>query len=156
MSSHAQDGQDVSRLDAIFHRTPIHRALGVHLERLENGVALKGAIGTEFARQDGLNFLHGGAVATLLDSATNFAVFSETRQAWATIDLRVDYIRPTALGDIEVRAWVVHAGASVGRARAELRDGSGKLTAVATATLLADKSFVRAGSRETRAAEQGR
>lgn len=141
MSGESTEKPRASFLAAAFQRTAIHRALGVRVERSEGGVTLKGTVGSDFARADGLESLHGGAVATLLDSATNFAIMAETKQAWATVDFRVDYIRPTKLGEVEVRASVVQAGSSVGRARAELWDSTGKLTAMAVATLLVDKSL---------------
>lgn len=131
-----------SSLDKVFRRTPLHRALGVTAERVEGGIALRGTVSAEFVRADGLDTLHGGAVAALLDSATTLAIVAETKQPWATIDLRIDYLRPTKLGQIEVLATVIYAGSTVGRARAELKDAGGKATAVATATLLVDRSFV--------------
>ena len=130
-------------LAKFFNRTPLHRALGVTIERVEGGVVLRGAIGEAFVRADGLDSLHGGAIATLLDSATNFAILAETGQPWATLDFRVDYLRPTKLGEIEVRAMVVQAGSTIGRSRAELRDSTGKLTAVAIATMAVDRSVAR-------------
>jgi uncharacterized protein (TIGR00369 family) len=86
----------------------------------------------------GLETMHGGGVATLLDSATTLAVVAETQRRWATVDLRVDYLRPTRLGAVEVIGVVVHAGSSVARARAELRDSTGRPTAVGLATLVAE------------------
>jgi uncharacterized protein (TIGR00369 family) len=133
-------------LERIFSRTPLHRALGVEITRMEGGVVLKGTVGAAFARADGLDSLHGGAIATLLDSATNFAILAETGRPWATLDFRVDYLRPTKLGPIEVRATVVQAGATIGRSRAELRDSTGKLTAVATATMAGDRSLEKPAS----------
>ena len=132
-------------LARIFSRTPLHRALGVEIERIAGGVALKGTIGEAFVRADGLDALHGGAIATLLDSATNFAILAETGRAWATLDFRVDYLRPTKLGPIEVTATVVQAGSTIGRARAELRDSTGKLTAVGIATMAGDRSLAPPG-----------
>lgn len=133
-------------LARIFSRTPLHRALGVEITRIEGGVALKGNVGPDFVRAEGLDTLHGGAIATLLDSATNFAILAETGRPWATLDFRVDYLRPTKLGAIEVTATVVQAGSTIGRSRAEMRDSTGKLTAVATATMAGDRSLERAAS----------
>jgi uncharacterized protein (TIGR00369 family) len=80
--------------------------------------------------------MHGGGVATLLDSALTYAVIAETGRLWATVDLRVDYLRSVPLGDLEVTATVVHLGTTVSRCRAELRDASGRLAAVGIATFI--------------------
>ena len=127
-------------LEQGFMATPLHRALGVSIEQCNGGVVFRGTIGNDFARADGLTALHGGAIATLLDSATTFAAIAETGRLWATVDLRVDYLRPARLGEVEVIGTVVRAGSNIARTRAELRDSSGKVAAVAIATLAADPS----------------
>ena len=140
MSSNSKDPSSDSFWNKTFRRTPLHRALGMNVERIEGGIVFRGVVGSDFVRADGLDTLHGGAIATLLDSATTFAIAAETKQAWATVDLRIDYLRPTKLGEVEVLATVIQAGSTVGRTRAELKDATGRVTAVATATLLVDKS----------------
>jgi uncharacterized protein (TIGR00369 family) len=43
-------------------------------------------------------FLHGGAMTTLLDTLGGAAVLALERTVQATLDLRVDYLRPAVLG----------------------------------------------------------
>lgn len=125
---------------ALFAMTPLHRRLGVAVSKVEGGVLFSGEVDPEFARADGMPFLHGGAVGTLLDSAATFALVAETGKVWATVDLRVDYLRPVPLGAVEVRGTVVRAGSAIGRAGAELRDAEGNLCATAVATFAAERS----------------
>jgi uncharacterized protein (TIGR00369 family) len=135
------DKQKLERsLKQAFKLTPLHRDLGVELEMTSGGVTLRGEVGQRFARMDGMDTLHGGAVAALLDSGTTLAAVAHTKQRWATADLRIDYLRPVPLGPIEVSAKVLHAGTRISRAQAELHDKSGRLCAVAIATLLAEAS----------------
>jgi uncharacterized protein (TIGR00369 family) len=124
----------------LFSTTPLHRGLGVAVQALEDGVRLAGEIPDTWARADDMPYLHGGTVATLLDSAATFALIAVTQKLWATVDMRVDYLRPVPLGPVEARGTVVRAGSSIGRARAELRDGGGALCATAVATFAADRS----------------
>jgi uncharacterized protein (TIGR00369 family) len=63
-----------------------------------------------------------------------------TQRIWSTVDLRIDYLRPVRLGDVEVRGTVVHAGSSIARCRAELLDGEGRMVACGVATLAAEKA----------------
>jgi uncharacterized protein (TIGR00369 family) len=117
--------------------TPLHRQLSLQIRRNDTGIVLSGVLGPDLARADGHEVAHGGAVATLLDTATVWAAVATTSRLWATVDIRVDYLRPTALGQFIVEANVLAAGSTVTRARAELRDASGNLTASAIATLAA-------------------
>ena len=127
--------------DAVMNQallsTPLHRQMALTLVRTESGVTLGGTFGPDMARADGMNVAHGGAIASALDTATVWAAVAATSRLWATADLRVDYLRPAALGDITVTGSVLQAGSAVARTRAELRDSLDRLAAVATATLIA-------------------
>lgn len=120
--------------------TPLHRQMALELRPSDTGIVIRGVLGADFARADGLHMAHGGAISAVLDTATVWAAVATTGQLWATVDLRVDYLRPVPLGDIVVNATVVHQGSSVARTRAELCDSGGKLLAVGTATLAAQPS----------------
>ena len=131
---------DDVELGAAFDGIPVHSAMGVSMTRTAGGITINGELGELWARGQGLTQAHGGSIAILLDSATTFVIMIETGRGWATVDLRVDYLRPVALGPIEVAAEVVRAGRAIGRARAELRDRDGALCATAIATLAAEQA----------------
>jgi uncharacterized protein (TIGR00369 family) len=80
--------------------------------------------GPEHAGEEGSGYLHGGVVATLLDTAATFALIRATGVDWGTVDLRVDFVRPAPVGALLVGATVVHAGRRLGRANADLTDPS--------------------------------
>lgn len=127
-------------LGSLFAMTELHRNLGVAIERAPGGVKLSGSVAPAFSRMEGAPFLHGGVVATLLDSASTFALIAETGRVWATVDMRVDYLRPASLEGVEVVATVLRAGGTIGRTQAELRDTSGKVCAIATGTFAAERA----------------
>ena len=67
------------------------------------------------------NYIHGGAVTTAIDTACGAAIFQtqESLRALATLDLRVDHIRPAAAGaDINVYAECYHLTHTVAFVRA--------------------------------------
>lgn len=123
-------------LAAAFDMVPLHRSFGVELVQGDAGVEVVGALTTAAARIEDMPMAHGGAVATLLDSAATFAILADTGRPWATIDLRVDYLRPVPLGQIRITTEVVRAGSKVGRVQARLVEGAGRLCATATITLI--------------------
>lgn len=92
--------------------------------------------------------LHGGAIATALDTVGGFAVVvavaekhaDETAEQvvtrfgrFGTIDLRVDYLRPGVGQNFHARAEVTRLGGRIASARMELRNESGLLIATGAA-----------------------
>jgi uncharacterized protein (TIGR00369 family) len=71
--------------------------------------------------------LHGGAIATLVDSAGGLALRpyldDPVRDGVATISLNVDYLS-AATGDVEATAEVVRAGGTVGVSRVEIEESN--------------------------------
>jgi uncharacterized protein (TIGR00369 family) len=82
--------------------------------------------------------VHGGVIATILDTAMGYAVYSllEDGDTFATSELRTSYRRPVtvAAGPLRVEAGVLHAGRETALAEGRVVDAEGKLFAHATAT----------------------
>jgi uncharacterized protein (TIGR00369 family) len=82
--------------------------------------------------------IHGGVLATILDTAMGYAVHSLLAEGdtFATSELRTSYRRPVtvAAGPLRVEAGVLHAGRDTALAEGRVVDAEGKLFAHATAT----------------------
>ena len=91
-----------------------------------------------------LGSVHGGIVTTVLDTAMGCAVQSELEAgaAYATIELKTNFVRPVTLeaGRLRAEGRVVHSGSRVVTAEARLADGDGKLFAHATSTCLVTRA----------------
>lgn len=118
-------------LQAICDRSGLHRALHLTVDRAGQGVRLTARLDLSWANDDTGRVVHGGAIAALLDSALTFALLAAGGDDWTTADLRVDYLRPVAVGRVELAAEVLRAGRTLGRARATLLGGDGRPSAVA-------------------------
>ena len=121
-------------LQELCDGVPFHRQLGLEVSRTEGGVRFQCEIGREFVVDEKSGAVHGGIVASLLDTAATFALIAHTDHDWVTVDLRIDYLRPSRAGSLTISGGVVRAGRSIGRARAELSDGNGVVCATAIGT----------------------
>ncbi|CAG1008087.1 acyl-CoA thioesterase [Myxococcaceae bacterium] len=123
-----------SELGALFASASFHRTLGATISSEREGVEIRAALDSRFESIPGR--LHGGVVASLLDSAGTWALVAKTGEVFTTVDLRVDYLRPTSPGNVVVSGTIVSCGMSVARASASLVDGEGRLCATATGTFV--------------------
>jgi uncharacterized protein (TIGR00369 family) len=78
--------------------------------------------------------VHGGAIATLIDTAVVPAIGSafEGPRTLFTIDMHVQYMSPVAGEDAVAEAWVEKRGGSIVFCRAEVRTDGGTLAATGT------------------------
>jgi len=111
--------------------SPFHRLIGLELLRAEDAtVEMRLPWRDDFRRSDGSDWYHGGVISALIDIAGDYAIASKLGRWVATIDLRVDYLRPALEGDLTAVARAVKVGRTVGVADVELRDAKGALVAV--------------------------
>ncbi len=83
--------------------------------------------------------LHGGVVATLLDTAMGRAVSTLCRddQSCVTVQLNVNFIRPSWSGEVlTITGDVPHSGRQTAVARGEIRTAAGVLVATGTGTFM--------------------
>lgn len=73
--------------------------------------------------------VHGGILATLVDSAAIYAVIAAINSMAATVDLRVDYHGKPARGAFTVTGTPVRIGRSLATAEARVFDSGNKLVA---------------------------
>ncbi len=118
---------------------PYAQLLGIEVVELASGFAkLSLVIKDELKRNYGI--VHGGAIASLIDSATAFATLTliEAGQRTTTIDLTVNFLRPLSSGRATAIAKVVRGGKRIVVVSAEVQDDAGKLVATALSTYIKD------------------
>ncbi len=98
--------------------TRFNRFLGIRCVAItDHDVHLSLPFRPEFVGDPMRPALHGGIMSTLADVAGGMAVWSgleDPRARVATIDLRIDYLRPGRLETLDARAHVVRKGNRVG------------------------------------------
>lgn len=74
--------------------------------------------------------LHGGPLASLIDTAGDFAVALAVGAGVPTINFRVDYLRPATGTRVLARAVARRVGRTVGVADIDVFDDQGRLVAI--------------------------
>jgi len=116
---------------------PFAKLLGIEVDSVEPGHAvLSMKLRDDLMRNSGI--AHGGAIATLIDSAMAIAIMAqlEENESTVTVDLTIHYLRPISSGTARASARVVRFGRRVITVSAELFDDAGKLSATAISTYL--------------------
>ena len=114
---------------------PYPRLLGFELVDLKFGEAVVKLKMRDELRQP-YGVLHGGATASLIDTAMAFACISclAEGEKSTTIDLTVHYLRPHTDGEVFCTAKVVRAGKRILTVSAEVVNEEGKLIATSLST----------------------
>jgi uncharacterized protein (TIGR00369 family) len=118
---------------------PIAATLGFRLDSVEEGRAV--FVGEPALWQyNPIGSVHGGVMATLLDSATGCAVHTRlpAGMAYTSLDLAVKYLRRVTAesGPLTCVGEVVSMGRRTALAEARLTDGAGRLLAHGTSSCL--------------------
>jgi uncharacterized protein (TIGR00369 family) len=131
------DAAQVERISRALDSVPFASFLGIELDEIDTGVAtLSLEIKPELKQNHGV--VHGGAIASLIDSATAFAIISllPPDEHATTVDLTISYLRPLTKGRARAVARVVRSGKRIIVVSAELFDDAGTLVATALSTYI--------------------
>ena len=82
--------------------------------------------------------VHGGVLATLIDTATFWAVFMRIADdaGLVNIDLKLNYFKPVEKGLLRAEGVAIRSGKSISYAEARVLDADGDLIAHGTSTLM--------------------
>ena len=137
MNSEKLTTEQIERIQKALASVPFAKLLGIELETVAPGTAtLSLQITNDLKQNNGV--VHGGAIASLIDSATAFAIISvlPPDEKATTADLTISYLRPLKEGRAHSTARVLRVGRRLIVVSAELVDDAGKLIATALTTYI--------------------
>ncbi len=118
---------------------PIIALLGISMANVEPGKVTMVLPAGEYLFNP-IGMVHGGALATLLDSVMGCAVQSSLPpgKAYTTLEIKVNYLRAMTMqsGAATAVGTVRHLGGRTAVAEAEARDAQGRLLATASTTCM--------------------
>jgi uncharacterized protein (TIGR00369 family) len=126
-------------IDGSLPAPPITRALDFVLVEVSSGRALFQGI-PKFDFYNPIGSVHGGWIATLLDSCVGCAVHAAlpAGKGYTTLELKVNYVRAVTRdsGPLRAEGKLIHLGGRVATAEGRLFDPSGRLYAHCSTTCL--------------------
>jgi len=131
------DPAKLGRARAAFAAVNYAKFLGLELGEMSNGeVSIHLEIRDELKQNQGV--VHGGAVASLIDTASAFAVLTqiETHERVTTTDLTIHYLRPITSGRIIATARIIRGGRRLFVLSVEVLNDAGVLVATAVTTYI--------------------
>ncbi|MHA1931504.1 MAG: PaaI family thioesterase [Promethearchaeota archaeon] len=120
----------------LYKRIPYYSTLGLILQEIGNGKATFEILIKEELTQNGM--IHGGVIASLIDSACACAAFSliYPNGYATTIDLQVEYLKPATKGKLIGKAKCMRAGINIIFCKAKVWDDEGELISTGSSQLL--------------------
>ncbi|HHT01574.1 MAG TPA: PaaI family thioesterase [Firmicutes bacterium] len=116
-----------------YQQVPSYQYYGITvLELTEGSAQVTMAWQSWFANSNG--FMHGGVLATLIDSVIGIAARTVTSRITTTVECKVNFIRPVREQDLRANAEIMHKGNSLLVGRGDVFDSQGRLIATGTAT----------------------
>lgn len=129
----------VEHLKAFVKEAPYPSLLSMTLEHIDRDgcvVALDG--GPKHLQPFGI--VHGGVIATLVDTATFWAVFlslASGDDGLVNVDLKLNYLLPVTPGPLRATGTKIRMGRTIGYSEAHIHDADDRLVAHGTSTLMA-------------------
>jgi uncharacterized protein (TIGR00369 family) len=125
------------KLIHIINSSPFFEHMSMQLVSIEVDKAL---IELEASRShlQPYGMVHGGVVATLIDTATFWAAFMRIPEdaGMVNIDLKLNYLKSFQEGLLRATGTTIRSGQSISYAEAKIMDSEGELIAHGTSTLM--------------------
>jgi uncharacterized protein (TIGR00369 family) len=121
----------------IVNRSPYFSLLSMKIKELEWGTSvLEVELGEKHLQPFG--YVHGGAIASVMDAATFWAVFPQVKDGMGltTVEIKVNFLAPVREGRLVVKGRCIKIGKTLALGDATIYDGNGNLIAHGTAPML--------------------
>lgn len=125
--------------DGVVPPPPIGTHMNMDLVSFSEGDVVFSAT-PDVSHYNPIGAIHGGFIATLLDSAAGCAVHTTLPAGvgYTSLEIKVSFVRglTAETGEVRAHGWVTKPGRRAAFAEADLRDTEGRLLATASSTCL--------------------
>ncbi len=127
----------IRELIRIVNNSPYPSHMSMHLADIDMDRAII-ALEAGKCHLQPYGIVHGGVLATLIDTATFWAVFMRIPEdaGLVNIDLKLNYLKPVISGKLKADGHAIRSGNTISYAEANVYDSNGVLVAHGTSTLM--------------------
>jgi len=127
----------IHKLIEMVNSSPYPQHLRMHLVSISVDNAMV-KLKTEKCHLQPFGIVHGGVMATLVDTATFWSVFLRLPEdaGLVNIDLKLNYLKSISTGMMTTQGRCIRAGRSISYAEARVKDENGNILAHGTSTLM--------------------
>ncbi len=121
----------------IVNRSPYFSLLSMKIKELEWGTSVL-EVELEEKHLQPFGYVHGGAIASVMDAATFWAVFPRVKDGMGltTVEIKVNFLAPVREGRLVVKGRCIKIGKTLALGDATIYDAKGNLLAHGTATMM--------------------
>ena len=128
----------IEELKSVVKESPYPRHMSMELDHIE----LDGAeivLNLADCHLQPFGIVHGGVIATLIDTATFWAAFLRLPEdaGLVNVDLKLNYLQPVTGGKLIAKGFCLRPGSSISYSEAKVFDEKKNLVAHGTSTLMA-------------------
>ena len=128
----------VEKVNQLVNHSPYFNLLSMKIARVGVGFSeLRIDLAQKHLQPFG--FVHGGVYASIIDAAAFWALFydiDDPDSGVTTVDLKLNYLAPTASGKLIARGRRIKMGRTLGYADAEVSDAEGRILAHGSSTVI--------------------
>jgi uncharacterized protein (TIGR00369 family) len=127
----------VEAVTKVVNQSPYFSLLSMEIRDLQWGTSLLEIQLAEKHLQP-FGFVHGGAIASIMDAATFWAVFPQIEKGLGltTVEIKVNFLAPAQKGKLVAKGRCIRLGKTLALGDAEIRNSEGGLVAHGTATMM--------------------
>jgi uncharacterized protein (TIGR00369 family) len=137
MSEPKLNPEYVKAVAKVVNQSPYFSLLSMEIMDLQWGTSLlEVQLGEKHLHPFG--FVHGGAIASVMDAAAYWAVFPqlENGMGLTTVEIKVNFLAPAQKGKLVAKGRCIRLGKTLALGDAEIRNNEGGLVAHGTATMM--------------------
>jgi len=124
-------------ISTLVNRSPYFSLISMKIKELEWGTSvMEVELGEKHLQPFG--YVHGGAIASIIDAATFWAVFPQVKDGMGltTVEIKANFLAPVQKGKLVVKGRCIKIGRSLALGEAYVTGAEGNLIAHGTATMM--------------------
>lgn len=121
----------------VVNQSPYFSLLSMKIKDLEWGTSVL-EVQLEEKHLQPFGYVHGGAIASVMDAATFWAVFPQVQDGMGltTVEIKVNFLAPVQKGKLVVKGRCIKIGKTLALGDATIYDAKGNILGHGTATMM--------------------